>query len=89
MAKELIFTQRFKDNYRALPSSVQRLFDRKLELFMADVRHPSLNVHRYHGRDDVWEAYLSKNYRFTFSFDRDTVTLRNIGPNAIIDRGQV
>jgi len=89
MAQELIFTQRFKKNYQALPSQIQRTFDKKLEIFVENPKHPSLNVHRYLGSDGVWEAYVTKGYRFTFSVEKNTIFFRNIGPHAIVDRGDV
>ena len=49
MAKELIFTERFKKNFKNLPLGFQKRFDKKLDLFLANPRHPSLNIHRYLG----------------------------------------
>ena len=89
MAKELIFTARFKKNFKALPRDVQDRFEKKLDLFLEDPRHPSLNIHRYHGREDIWEAYISLDYRFTFSITKESIIFRNIGPHRIIDRGDV
>ena len=89
MAKELIFTERFKKNYKGLPAKILLRFDEKLDLFLNDPRHPSLNIHRFLGREDVWEAYISKQYRFTFSVTKETIIFRNIGPHSIIDSGKV
>lgn len=89
MAKELIFTQRFKKNYQALPANIQTRFDEKFDLFLKDPRHPSLNVHRFLGMEDAWEAYISKQYRFTFSVTKESIIFRNIGPHSIIDKGNV
>ena len=89
MAKELVFTETFKKNYGDLPPSLQNRFDRKLELFLQDPKHPSLNIHRYHGREDVWEGYVNKAYRFTFFITQIAITFRNIGPHAMIDKGKV
>ncbi len=89
MAKELIFTGRFKKNFKTLPRDAQNRFEEKLDLFLQNPRHPSLNIHRYHGHDDVWEAYISMQYRFTFSITPDSIIFRNIGPHRIIDSGDV
>ena len=88
MAKELIFTERFKENYKILPKSIQKRFDKKLELFVENPQHPSLNVHRYKSEKNVWEAYINNKYRFTFSVDQDSYIFRNIGPHSIIDKGK-
>ncbi len=89
MAKELIFTETFKKNYQHLSPGLQIRFDRKLELFLQDPKHPSLNIHRYHSREDVWEGYVNRSYRFTFSVTQAAITFRNIGPHAMIDKGKV
>jgi mRNA-degrading endonuclease RelE of RelBE toxin-antitoxin system len=89
VAKELEFTQTFKENYHRLPENLQSLFDKKLALFLENPRHPSLNVHRYHGRENVWEAYVNQKYRFTFSVTGESIIFRNIGPHSIVDKGKV
>lgn len=89
MAKELIFTERFKKNFKSLPKDLQTRFEEKLTLFLENPKHPSLNIHRYSGFDDVWEAYISKQYRFTFSVTKEEIIFRNIGPHKIIHSGDV
>ena len=89
MAKELIFTERFKQNYQNLPLSLQERFDEKLKLFIQNPRHPSLNLHRYKTEPNIWEVYITKNYRFTFSITKESIVFRNVGSYVIIDRGQV
>ena len=87
--KELVFTDRFKQNYQDLPRAIQKRFDKQLKLFLENPKHPSLRIHRYKSESDVWEAYVTMRYRFTFSVTEEAIVFRNIGPHAIIDRGQV
>lgn len=89
MAKELVFTDAFKENYRRLPENMRGRFDEKLKLFVKDPKHPSLNIHRYHGKEGVWEGYVTQKYRFTFSVTESNIVFRNIGPHSIIDKGKV
>lgn len=89
MAKELVFTGRFKQNYRDLPWTIQKRFDKQLKLFLENPKHPSLRIHRYKSEVDVWEAYVTLKYRFTFSVTEEMIFFRNIGPHVIIDRAQV
>lgn len=89
MAKGLIFTDTFKKNYQRLPPSIQKRFDKQLFLFTHNSRHPSLNIHRYRREENVWEGYVSRNYRFTFSVSEDGYVFRNIGSHSIIDHGKV
>ena len=52
MAKELVFTETFKENYRCLSENLRDRFDDKLELFLQDPKHPFLNIHRYQSESD-------------------------------------
>lgn len=88
MAKELVCTETFKENYKRLPKKLQDRFDKKLELLLLDPKHPSLNIHRYHGKESVWEGYVTQRYRFTFSVTVSSLVFRNIGPHSIIDKGK-
>lgn len=89
MAKELVFTERFKQNYQDLPRLIQRRFDKQMSLFLENPRHPSLRIHRYRSEPDVWEATVTMKVRFTFSVTEEAIVFRNIGPHVILDRGQV
>ncbi len=78
------FTKSFKKQYSRLPKEIQRAFDKKLELFLRDMSHPSLRVKRIQGTRDRWEASITMKYRFTFQFSGDTVIFRAIGTHEII-----
>ena len=89
MAKELVFADRFKRNYQALPRAIRQRFEKQLKLFLQDPTHPSLRIHRYKTEPNVWEASVTMQYRFTFSIAQERIIFRNIGSHRIIDRGQV
>ena len=91
MARQLELTERFKENWKRLPSRIQKQAKKKIELFVNNPQHPSLNIHKYktNKKPECWEAYINKSYRFTFEITKDSYILRNIGPHSIIDKGQV
>lgn len=72
-------TERFKN--KKLPSEVQLRTKEKLILFVEDIRHPFLRVKKIQGTDNIWEASITMNYRFTFEKLHDGYLLRNIGPH--------
>ena len=83
---KLIRTDRFKDDFRRLPTSLQRRTEKALRLFAENLRHPSLRAKKMGGQLDtagreIWEARVTKAYRFTFVIDRDTYILRRVGPH--------
>ena len=79
-------TEQFKKNYQKLPQRIQRLTDEKLGFLLENFRHPSLRVKKYKGEKGVWEARITRNYRFTFHIKGDTYVLRKIGTHDILGR---
>ena len=83
-----IRTDRFKRDFRDLPERIKRRAEQALRFLSANLRHPSLRAKKMEGqRDpqgrDIWEARISRGYRFTFAIDGDTYILYRIGPHDI------
>ncbi|MEA2083777.1 MAG: hypothetical protein U9O82_05950 [Thermodesulfobacteriota bacterium] len=80
------FSRRFKKEYMALPSDIQKAFDKKLSLFLDNMSHPSLRVKRIQGTKGRWEGSITMNYRFTFELSGNTILFRTIGTHDILNR---
>ena len=80
------FSNRFKKQYKTLPHEIRQTFKEKLELFLTDMRHPSLRVKKIQGVENRWEGSITMKYRFTLHFDEDTVVFRTIGTHDILLR---
>ena len=78
------FTNTFKKNYKNLPLNIQKAFNRKLELLLQDMSHPSLKVKRIQGTSDRWEGSETMKYRFTFQLQGTTLIFRTIGTHDIL-----
>ncbi len=57
---------------------------RKLTLLLENPRHPSLRIKKMEDPRQIWEASITKSYRFTFQIQRDTYLLRRIGTHDIL-----
>jgi mRNA interferase RelE/StbE len=79
-------TQRFNKDYKALPKEIQESFEKKLILFLEDMRHPSLRVKRIQGTANRWEGSVTMNYRFTFELVENTAIFMTIGTHDILNR---
>ena len=75
-------TKRFKRDYKKLPEAVKRQFGKQIRLLMENPRHPSLNSHKMQGYF-IWEARVSKDYRFTYIITEAAYILRRIGTHEI------
>ncbi len=78
---KIVRTDSFKSDFKELPLYVQEAFERKIALFMENIRHPSLRVKKMRGRTNRWEASIDMFYRFTFEIHEHYYLFRRIGPH--------
>lgn len=74
-------TDAFKRDFQHLPAHIQELFEKKIRLFVQDIKHPSLRVRKMQGHKNRWEASINMFYRFTFQIHKDHYLFRRIGPH--------
>lgn len=82
----LFRTDRFKRDFRRLPREVQERVETSLERFVANSRHPSLQVKKMEGAPGIWELRVTDNYRLTFQFVEEGVILRRVGTHDVLRR---
>lgn len=81
----------FRKDFAKLDRTTQDQAKDKFKLFEADSNHPSLRVKKMKGFENVWEAHISLQIVFTFSWTEDEETgeqiviLRRIGKHKIYD----
>ena len=71
-------TTRARDQYADAPPEIPRAFDRKLELLLANLRHPSLRAKKYDAANDIWQARVTKGWRVYFQIESDTYLILSI-----------
>lgn len=76
----------FSKEYHKLPKEIRERFDDKIQLFVKAHTHPSLRVKKISGTENIWEASISKGYRWTFEWTKDLIRLRHIGTHDILRR---
>jgi len=81
---KVFYTESFKKGFQRLPKEIQYLAGQKLAFFVANPRHPSLGVKKMEGTKDIWEARITRNYRFTFNFEDGMAVLRCVGTHPIL-----
>jgi mRNA-degrading endonuclease RelE of RelBE toxin-antitoxin system len=77
----------FKRDYKKLPSRIQAKLDEQLTMLIQDAGHPSLRVKKMEGHPNCWEGRITREYRFTFMWDKDSLVLRRAGTHDILGRG--
>ena len=78
-------TAKFWEYYDSLPSSIQKLADKKYELLRQDPRHPSLRLKKLQHRD-YWGVRINDDYRALAFEDKDGLCWFWIGDHQTYDR---
>lgn len=77
----VLFTPHFHRSHAKLPAPVQKAFTKQLANLLRDLRHPSLRVKKYDEATGVWQARVTRDYRFYFTIEGDAYVLHEIGPH--------
>jgi len=77
----IVRTNAFKKDFNELPKAVQEKFEKKIVLFIQNIKHPSLRVKKMEKYTNRWEASIDMFYRFTFEIHNNYYLLRRIGPH--------
>jgi mRNA-degrading endonuclease RelE of RelBE toxin-antitoxin system len=70
---KVLRTQRARNDYLALPKTIQRLADKQLDLLIQDLRYPSLKAKKYDEKRGIWQARITQNYRLYVLIEGDTI----------------
>lgn len=81
---QLLRTERFKKDFKRLPTEIQDRVGKALELFVSHPRHPSLHAKKMEGAPDIWELRVTDSYRITFQFVQEGVLLRRVGTHNVL-----
>jgi hypothetical protein len=69
-----------RDYIDAAPA-VQKAFDKQTRLLIDNLRHPSLRAKKYDEARDIWQARVSRDWRFYFVIAGDTYLILNLKPH--------
>lgn len=75
---KVFFTPHFHRSYHALPEKIQNAFEKQLTLLLENLRHPSLRAKKYDESTGMWQARVTKSYRFYFTIEGDAYTLHDV-----------
>jgi len=83
---QLIRTAHYKRDYKKLSHSIQKRTDKKLNLLVKNLFHPSLRVKKVKKYNDVFEGTIARDYRFLFKITKDSYILLRIGKHDILEK---
>jgi mRNA interferase RelE/StbE len=68
-------TRRFERDYANAPREVQTAFDKQSQFLLRNLHHPSLRVKKYDESQNLWQARVTRDWRFYFLIEGDTFYL--------------
>lgn len=78
---KFFLTKKALRDYDSLSSPLQARVDKQLALLLINLRHPSLHAKKYDEGRDIWQARVSRDYRFYFRIDDDIYKIISIIPH--------
>jgi mRNA-degrading endonuclease RelE of RelBE toxin-antitoxin system len=80
----LKWAQSFERDYIRLPEQMRALVEKAIRLLAENPRHPSLHTKKMKGREGIWEARVTRDYRITFQWEGSVILLRRGGTHDIL-----
>jgi hypothetical protein len=71
-------TRRFDRDLAGTPPSIQRVFEKQPALLLSNPRHPSLRAKKYDEARGIWQARVTRDWRFYFIIEAGAYMLRTI-----------
>ena len=68
----LHLTEQFVAQFDAAQPAIQTAMTKQLRLLEGNLRHPSLKAKKYDESLDLWQARITKDWRFYFIIEKDT-----------------
>ncbi|MBI5220913.1 MAG: hypothetical protein HY978_03740 [Candidatus Liptonbacteria bacterium] len=59
-------TDRSENDYRRAPAEIRKAFNKQARPLSANLQHPSLRAKKYDEAQDLWQARVTRDWRFYF-----------------------
>ncbi len=66
---------------KKLPVPIRQAFYKQASFLVGDLHHPSLRAKKFDESNDVWQARVSRGWRFYFIIEEDRYVITNIIPH--------
>ncbi len=82
---EIIYTSKFRREYKKLPDRIKNIAEQNEKTFRDNPFNPVLDTHKLHGRlKEFWSFSIGYKYRIIFEFtNKDTVYFHSTGNHDI------
>ena len=74
----VVFSERAVTALGQAPADVRRAFGKQLRFLELNLRHPSLRAKKYNEPRDIWQARVTRNWRFYFRIEGDVYRIDDL-----------
>jgi mRNA interferase RelE/StbE len=78
---KLDYTKSALGTLSSLPVRIRKAFSKQTGLLLQNLHHPSLRAKKYSEAEDLWQARVSKGWRFYFKIVGDSYVIVKIIPH--------
>ena len=75
---KLVYSERFLNALEDCPPEIQQAFFKQSRLLLQNLRHPSLRAKKYDAARNLWQARVTRGWRFYFVIEGDAYRLHTI-----------
>ena len=78
---KVFLSDRAIESLRGAPPDVRRAFAKQLRFLVNNLLHPSLHAKKYDDAADLWQARVTRDWRFYFTIADDTYRIEKVIPH--------
>ena len=78
---KVVLSDRAIESLRGAPPDVRRAFAKQLRFLVNNLLHPSLHAKKYDDAADLWQARVTRDWRFHFTIADDTYRIEKVIPH--------
>ena len=75
------YTKRVLDALQDAPPAVRKAFFKQVRFLERNLHHPSLRAKKYDAVQDLWQARVTRDWRFYFTIIDDIYQIEDIIPH--------
>ena len=75
------YSQRALEAIDEAPAAVRKAFFKQVTFLARNLSHPSLHAKKYDEKRDLWQARVTKDWRFYFTIVGDTYCIEDVIPH--------
>lgn len=75
---KLHYTKSALNTLKAVPVPIRKAFYKQAAFLVGSLHHPSLRAKKYNEAEDIWQARITKGWRFYFKIVGDTYIIEEV-----------